>query len=227
MLKKIFFIFFIILFASDALAQRLLLGMSTTDLNFEKEDDTSPNQYYYKTDERYRNQGFENLYYNYSPYTSFETRPFYLFKNVSLDFGVEFERNNKRTLKGFPENTDNSSSELSIDLIMDYNIIYSGFYFVFGDKELGKNGGLSATLGFKFTKQELVYKYEFLGKSYQESEIQDSGGFILRFDYGNVNLSIYDRGGGGGLNFDELEQPYKSNLGITLTRFVLSYSLYL
>ena len=95
--------------------------MSTTDLNFEKEDDTSPNQYYYKTDERYRNQGLENLYYNYSPYISFETRPFFLFKNVSLDFGVEFERNNKRTLKGFPENSDNSSNELSIDLPITFS----------------------------------------------------------------------------------------------------------
>ena len=89
-------------------------------------------------------------------------------------------------------------------MIIDYNIIYSKIYFVFGDKEFGKNNGFSTTIGFKFTKQELNYKYEFLGKTYQESEIQDSGGFVLRLDYGNFNFSIFDRGGGGGLKFNEL-----------------------
>lgn len=227
MLVRPFFIVFIFLFASDAFAQRLLLGISNTDILLQKENNEPVNQYYYKTDKRFKNKGVENLYNNYNPYISFETRPFYLFKNLSLDFGLEFERNNKRTLKDFPEDNDNSSNSLSIDLIIDYNIIYSTIYFVFGDKEFGKNNSFSTSIGFKFTKQELNYKYEFLGKTYQESEIQDSGGFVLRLDYGNFNFSIFDRGGGGGLRFNEIEERYKSNLNITFTSFILSYSLYL
>ena len=225
MFTRLFFIIFIILFASDAFAQRLLLGASTTDIMFEKKDLSSPEQYNYNSDKRYRN----DLIQNYNPYISFETRPFYLFNNVSLDFGVSFARNNKRTLKGYPEDYDNSSNTYSIDLAIDYNILYSGIYAVFGDKELGRNKNLSATIGFRFTKQELNYKYKFLGDTYQESEIQDSGEFVLRLDYANFNFSIFEQGGGGGgLRFYKLyEQNYRAHLNLRIIVFALSYSIYL
>ena len=225
MFIRLFFILFIIIFASDAFAQRILLGASTTDIMFEKKDLSSPEQYNYNSDKRYRN----DLIQNYNPYISFETRPFYLFNNVSLDFGVSFARNNKRTLKGYPEDYDNSSNTYSIDLVIDYNILYSGIYAVFGDKELGRNKNLSATIGFRFTKQKLNYKYKFLGDTYQESEVQDSGEFVLRLDYANFNFSIFEKGGGGGgLRFHKLnEQNYSAHLNLTIIVFALTYSIYL
>ena len=225
MFIRLFFILFIILFASDVFAQRLLLGASTTDIMFEKKDLSSPEQYNYNSDKRYRN----DLIQNYNPYISFETRPFYLFNNVSLDFGVSFARNNKRTLKGYPEDYDNSSNTYSIDLTIDYDILYSGIYAVFGDKELGRNKNLSATIGFRFTKQKLNYKYKFLGDTYQESEVQDSGEFVLRLDYANFNFSIFEQGGGGGgLRFYKLyEQNYRAYLNLRIIVFALSYSIYL
>ena len=167
MLKIIFFIFFIIIFASDVLAQRLLIGFN--------EGIVLPKRRISDGGSAIRQCKYQNNCSEYNnqhvikPQISFEFLPKYLFNRFGINFGIITPKEYKLRLLDYPNDED------FIDMKISVSHIYSGISYTIGDKELGKNGGIALILGFMYNKTYRTAEYIYKNEKYSETRYDNIG----------------------------------------------------
>ena len=199
---KIFFIIiYFILTNSEVFAQRLILGFNQRDVGFYKTNENSNSG---SAGEQVDQCGYDDVCLehsqpaNISPTIFTEFSPFYFGKtNLGIHFGVTPYTVLQTKLINFPK--DNESIKMTI---VSGNF-YTGLFYTWGNKDLGKNGKWSFRLGFHGSYIDNYIFYDYLGKTYQ-TRFQDTGGglfvtwdwsdfcFIMRYNQGDKFQKLDD-----------------------------------
>ena len=173
-------IFLIIIYfvftSSEILAQRILLGLNSRSIEFTQDEPWGTvDQCGYDDTCTENNPPGDN-----SPTIITEFSPLYLGKsNWGMHFGLTPYSVLQTKLINFPKENE------SIKMTVVSGAIYTGIFYTWGDKELGKNGKWSLRLGYHGSYIDNYIFYVYQEKTYQTRFLSTGDGLFFTWDWGS------------------------------------------